>query len=83
MKEEKSKELEENPDYVLVSKKAFEAEMNNKDEQINILMSSVNNLQNQVALLQRQLDLKSKLPSYGVKSNPDSNTSDKASSQEQ
>ena len=53
MKEEKSKELEENPDYVLVSKKAFEAEMNNKDEQINILMSSVNNLQNQVALLQR------------------------------
>jgi len=32
------------PDYVLVSKKAFEAEMNNKDQQINTLINTVNNL---------------------------------------
>ena len=47
---------------MVVSKRAFEKEMAAKDDQIKVLMNSVNNLQAQVQLLQRQLDLKEKIP---------------------
>ena len=69
-------ETSPDPDYIIVSKKAFEAEMNNKDDQISTLMNSVSNLQSQVQLLKRQLDLKDKIPVLGTQ-----DSSDRASSQ--
>ena len=55
-------EASPDPDIMVVSKKAFDKQMAEKDDQIKILINSVSNLQSQVQLLQRQLDLKEKMP---------------------